>query len=77
VGPAPFIMILIGCADGAECAPVMTLPVAFQSEASCLDARSEMVAAGEGLGYDRLFAECRAQSRPARNQAGAGKTPLA
>ena len=46
----------------------MTLPVAYQSEASCLADRSGIVAASSGLGYGRLYAECREQARAAKRQ---------
>jgi hypothetical protein len=61
LGPASFIMVLIGCTQGQDCNPVMTLPIAYQSEASCLSDRSGMVSAIAGRGYDRVFAECRKQ----------------
>ena len=77
MGPASFIMVLIGCANGQECAQVMTLPVAYQSESSCLAARSEIVAASEGLGYDRVFAECRDQSRPGKHRTSLRDKPIA
>jgi hypothetical protein len=55
-------MILLGCTDGGiQCAPISTLPVAYQSEALCLAARADMVAATTGLGYGRVIADCRRQ----------------
>ena len=55
-------MILLGCTNGGnQCAPISTLPVAYQSEALCLAARADMVAASTGLGYDRVVANCRRQ----------------
>jgi len=69
MGPGSFVMVLIGCAQGQQCAPVMTMPIAYRSEASCLAERADILAASEGLGYDRLFAECR--KRSANGQASA------
>ena len=77
MGPASFIMVLIGCANGQECAPVMTLPVAYQSESSCLAARGEIVAASDGLGFDRVFAECRQQSRSSKHRTSLRDKPIA
>ena len=66
MGPTSFIMTLIGCTTGGhQCAPIATLPVAYQSEVSCLAARADIVAASSGLGYDRVIANCRRQG-PAR-----------
>ncbi len=64
-------MVLIGCAQGQTCTPVMTLPVAYRSKASCLADRTDMVEASSGLGYQRLFAECREQARPNKLQTSA------
>lgn len=71
MGAGTFVMVLIGCAQGQTCAPVMTLPVAYRSKASCLADRTDMVAASDGLGYERLFAECREQSRVNKLQTSA------
>ena len=68
MGPASFVMVLIGCAQGQTCAPVMTLPVAYQNRASCLADRADMVAAIAGQGYDRVIAECREQLRSRKLQ---------
>ena len=70
-------MVLIGCASGQECAPVMTLPVAYQSEASCLADRSGIVAASSGLGYGRLYAECREQARAPKRQTSVHQNTVA
>lgn len=62
-------MVLIGCAQGEQCAPIATMPVAYRNEATCLDARAEMVAATAELGYVRVIAECRPQAPAARKVA--------
>lgn len=61
MGPSSFIMILLGCTNGGQCAPISTLPVAYQSEALCLADRADIVAASSGFGYDRVIADCRMQ----------------
>ena len=63
MGPVSFIMTLVGCTNGGvQCAPIATMPVAYQSEASCSAARADIIAATSGLGYDRIIADCRRQS---------------
>lgn len=60
-------MVLIGCAQGGQqCSPIATLPIAYRSAASCMDARSDMVAATADLGYARVIAECRPQASTPR-----------
>ena len=54
----PFIMVLLGCSDAAACEPVATLPVAYESQASCMASRTEILAA---LGDETMVAECRRQ----------------
>jgi len=57
-----YMMVLIGCAQAdGPCEPITTLPVAYRSQSACLDSRADMIAAGSGLGYARVIAECRAQ----------------
>jgi len=70
-------MILVGCTNGGtQCAPISTLPVAYQSEVSCLAARAEIIAASAGLGYDKVIANCRRQGAagPQRLNAKASTT---
>ena len=69
MGPSSFIMVLIGCAPGAQCAPIATMPVAYRSQTTCLDARAEIVAATAGLGYGKITAECRPQPHAPREAA--------
>lgn len=65
-------MILLGCTNGGnQCAPISTLPVAYQSEALCLAARADMVAASTGLGYERVIADCRSQGPAGSRREGA------
>ncbi len=70
-------MVLIGCAQGGvQCSPIATMPVAFRNQASCLEARAEMVAASTGLGYAQVTAECRQQGKTLR-AAAAKASPTA
>jgi hypothetical protein len=68
-------MVLIGCTEGQVCAPVTTLPIAYPTEARCLAQRSDMVSALDGLGYDRVIAECRSQgaAKPASARSKAAR----
>ena len=60
MGPVSFVMVLMGCGQNAlECERIATLPVAYQSQASCLAARPEILAASTDLGFARVEAECR------------------
>lgn len=60
MGPVSFVMVLMGCGSGqVSCAPIATLPVAYASEASCLQSRGEILRASGDLGYGRVVAECR------------------
>lgn len=77
LGPASFVMVLIGCTQGQQCSPIMTLPVAYRSESSCLAARFDIIEASSDLGYDRLVAECRRQPQPASSKAEAGSVSTA
>ena len=53
----PFIMVLLGCVDGSpKCEPIMTLPAAYSSEASCKAAQDEILAV---VGDRRVIAQCR------------------
>lgn len=55
-----FVMVLMGCGQGdLPCERIATLPVAYSSQASCLAARPEILAASTGLGFARVEAECR------------------
>jgi hypothetical protein len=68
-------MVLVGCAQGQQCATIATLPVAYRDETGCLAARSEMVAASSDLGFERVFAECRKQARAGSRQASVRAEP--
>jgi hypothetical protein len=59
MGPVSFVMVLIGCSQNAQCAPITTLPVAYNSRTSCLEARGEILAGSGDMGYANVRAECR------------------
>ena len=60
MGSATFIMVVLGCGQPADaCTPLGTMPVAYASEGSCIEARSDIVSLHSGLGFARVIAECR------------------
>ncbi len=55
-----FIIAIFGCADGsAACAPVVTVPTHFSSQAACAAATGEALLANSDLDFPNLSAECR------------------
>lgn len=76
MGPAYFVMVLIGCGTGQDCAPVATMPVAYRSQASCLADRSSIIAASSDLGFQRLIAECHERPKAALKRARADSTTV-
>lgn len=60
----PYLLVLLGCPQGAsECQTIATLPVAYASQVNCLDSRSEILKSLPAMGYARVEAECRPQTR--------------
>lgn len=74
----PFVMVLFGCAQGpAACEAIATMPVAYASEASCLQAREDILSASPNLGFARVVAECRRQESNPRHEAKLPAKPTA
>ena len=66
MGPATFIIAILGCADGgASCAPVATVPIHYASEAACSAAAGEALLRNSDLDFPTLVAECRPAAAPA------------
>ena len=67
VGPAYFVIAILGCADGAAaCTPVATLPTRYESAAECSSATSDPLAASSDLDFPTMLATCvPGLSRPA------------
>lgn len=60
---SPYLLILLGCSQGVgECQTIATLPLAYASQVSCLDSRSEILKSLPDMGYARVEAECRPQA---------------
>lgn len=76
MGPAFFVVAILGCADGAgaSCTPVATMPTRYESRAACLAATAaELDNAGE-FDFPTIVAECRQAKMPAADRAPAKRT---
>lgn len=67
MGPAYYVISILGCADGsAQCVPAATVPVHYASEATCKAAQTDALIAASDLDFPSLVAQCTAvTSRPA------------
>jgi hypothetical protein len=69
MGPAAYVIAILGCADGATgCTPVATLPARYESEATCFAATGGALADGIRLDFPTIVAQC----RPAGNVRAVG-----
>ncbi|HEY4070935.1 MAG TPA: hypothetical protein VGM04_05190 [Sphingomicrobium sp.] len=61
MGPAYFVIALLGCADGGSaCAPVATLETHYATEEQCAAAAGAALIENSDLDYPTLVARCRA-----------------
>ena len=61
MGPAYFVIAILGCADGSQdCTRVATMPTQYASEQACAASVSSALAANTDLDFPTLVAECRA-----------------
>jgi hypothetical protein len=59
VGPAYFVIAIMGCGDGAvDCRTVATPAAHYASEQACLAARGDELIANSDLDFPTLVAEC-------------------
>ena len=59
MGPAYFVISILGCADGAlSCTPVATMPTRYESVAECSSATEAALAANTDLDFPTLLARC-------------------
>lgn len=67
MGPAGFVIAILGCADGGSACQTVAMPAArYESAAQCLAAREAALDASSDLDFPTLVAECRpAGARPA------------
>ena len=61
MGPAYFVIAIMGCSDGAvDCQTVATPAAHYATEQACLAARGDALIANNGLDFPTLLAECQA-----------------
>ncbi len=66
MGPAYYVIAILGCADGgAQCTPVATVPTRYESAASCAAGTANALVANSDLDFPTLLAQCRASHRKA------------
>ena len=59
MGPAAYVIAILGCADGAgQCTPVATLPARYESEATCFAATGGALADSIQADFPTIVAEC-------------------
>ena len=70
MGPAAYVIAILGCADGAaQCTPVATLSARYESEATCLAATGGALADSAGIDFPTIVAQCqRAGTRSVENE---------
>ena len=74
MGPAYFVIAIMGCGDGAVACQTVATPAAhYASEQACLAARDETLTANSDLDFPMLLAQCLAVSGKA--SAAAPETP--
>ena len=60
MGPAYYVIAILGCADGAvECTPVATVPTRYESVSACTAASEPALMSRTDLDFPTLVAECR------------------
>jgi hypothetical protein len=66
MGPAYFVIAILGCADGGTaCTPVATLPTRYSSAAECNAATIEALNENNAFDFPTLLAQCRKSALPA------------
>ena len=66
MGPAYFVIAILGCADGGTaCTPVATLPTRYSSASECDAATVAALSENNAFDYPTLLARCRKGALPA------------
>ena len=66
MGPAYFVIAIIGCGDGATSCQTVAAPAAhYATEQACLAARTDALMANTDLDFPTLLAQCLPVSRKA------------
>ena len=72
MGPAAFVIAIMGCADGgAACTQVATLPARYASESACYAATISAAEMGSRFDYPTTIAQC----QPASNTRSVRSAP--
>ena len=67
MGPAYFVIAILGCADGGNaCTPVATLQTRYATEAQCVAATGAALMDNSNFDYPTLVARCRSDA-PAKS----------
>lgn len=62
MGPAYFVIAILGCADGGgSCTPVATLQAHYATEAQCTAATASALEQNSDFDFPTLLARCRRQ----------------
>jgi hypothetical protein len=68
MGPAFFVIAILGCADGGgSCTPVATLQTHYATEAECTAASGAALMDNNGFDFPTLVASCRSGEVKAAN----------
>ena len=66
MGPAYYVIAILGCADGsAQCAPVATVPTHYSSQEACSAATADALIARSDLDFPTIVAQCNRVGLPA------------
>jgi hypothetical protein len=70
MGPAYFVIAILGCADGSQaCTRVATMPAQYADQQSCAASVSAALESSTDLDFPNLVAECQAVAkRPAASR---------
>jgi hypothetical protein len=72
MGPAYFVIAILGCADGGSaCTPVADLPARYATEEQCSAAAGAALIENSDFDYPTLLARC----RPATEKSAVAKEP--
>lgn len=63
MGPAYYIMAILGCGDaGMQCEQVRIVPAHYVSQDACFAAAPDLLGASDDLAFPVVMTECRAVS---------------
>ena len=69
MGPAYFVIAVLGCADGgSQCTPVTTLPTQYAREKQCLAATGAALLENSNFDFPTLVARCRPEEAKAAQE---------